>query len=286
MKNKFIKSISVFAFIIGLGSSIALAQQSPNTPSSATTTTKNGEVNWREEYAYHLGMQAYVYGFPAIYYAKLRFGMVERPMGRVNTPINTFFHMPLVDATDQIGGSPNNDTNYSLAWVDLRQEAMVVETPATNRFLAIEFADFYSDSFAYSGASVNQGRAEKVLLVGPNWRGAKPRGVSRIIRSPSNWALLVSRDFWSITMYDARYNLVANPISRYAINNKTEGMKYNADGSLDIFIQPDRPEGERAANWLPSKAGEPFNLFLRAYGPGASILNQTYVPPSVAKATN
>ena len=80
--------------------------------------------------------------------------------------------------------------------------------------------------------------------------------------------------FWSVTLYDQDGFLVENVIDRYSIGNRTEGLKYNADGSLDIFIQNQAPLGFES-NWLPTPSGA-FNLTLRAYLPQEALLNQTY----------
>jgi hypothetical protein len=91
--------------------------------------------------------------------------------------------------------------------------------------------------------------------------------------------------FWSLTMYqpepDGRYFFVENPINRFAIGNRTPGLVKNADGSIDILIQHDRPEGEKAANWLPAPAG-PLRLALRAYLPRKELRDRKWrVPPVV-----
>jgi hypothetical protein len=86
--------------------------------------------------------------------------------------------------------------------------------------------------------------------------------------------------FWSITLYGSDCFLVPNPIDRYNIGTVTEGLRYNADGSLDIYLQSTPPSGHET-NWLPTPASEAFELALRVYVPGESILNNSYVPPAV-----
>jgi hypothetical protein len=84
--------------------------------------------------------------------------------------------------------------------------------------------------------------------------------------------------FWSLTMYGLNRFLVANPLNRYAISDRTKGLQYNADGSLDIYIQHEVPVGKES-NWLPTPA-EGFSLMLRAYEPRAELLTGAYkVPP-------
>jgi Protein of unknown function (DUF1214)/Transposase IS66 family len=55
-------------------------------------------------------------------------------------------------------------------------------------------------------------------------------------------------------------------LNRYSIRDRTEGLAYNADGSLDLYLQQDSPERDRAANWLPAPAGQ-FRPILRMYNP-------------------
>jgi hypothetical protein len=90
-----------------------------------------------------------------------------------------------------------------------------------------------------------------------------------------------SKAFWSITLYDVRHNLTKNPIKRYALGDRDK-LKFNSDGSLDIFIQHEFPGAKREANWLPAP-NKDFNLVLRCYLPGASIQEQRWAPPLVKK---
>jgi hypothetical protein len=81
--------------------------------------------------------------------------------------------------------------------------------------------------------------------------------------------------FWSITLYNNKSYLAENPINRYSISQYTEGLKYNPDGSLDIYIQHESPGADKESNWLPSPSGE-FNLVLREYNPQDAILKGEY----------
>ena len=94
------------------------------------------------------------------------------------------------------------------------------------------------------------------------------------------------RAFWSVTMYDAQdFFLVANPIDRYSIGDRTPGLRYAGDGSLTITLQTDEPdEPERRANWLPTPAGA-FRPLLRVYEPDDAIFDGSYeLPPIVRRA--
>ena len=90
--------------------------------------------------------------------------------------------------------------------------------------------------------------------------------------------------FWSVTMYDnSDFFLVANPIERYSIGDRTPGVLRDADGGLTIVMQNDEPdEPERHANWLPSPAGG-FRPILRMYEPHTAIFDGQYELPPIRK---
>ena len=87
--------------------------------------------------------------------------------------------------------------------------------------------------------------------------------------------------FWSITLYNAQSFFVANAINRYNIAAWMP-LKYNADGSLDIYIQHESPGKDKESNWLPAPKGE-FSLTMREYWPKASLINQTWVPAAIVQ---
>ena len=90
--------------------------------------------------------------------------------------------------------------------------------------------------------------------------------------------------FWSITMYNLPgFYLVANPIGRYSIGDRTPGLRHDSDGSLTIVIQHQQPA--ETSNWLPAPAA-PFRPLLRLYQPQAAILDGTYQIPPITKAAS
>jgi len=85
--------------------------------------------------------------------------------------------------------------------------------------------------------------------------------------------------FWSLTATDTVGYMVRNPIGRSSVDDHS-GLVTNADGSVDILLQP-HPPSSPPQNWLPTPTGR-FKLMLRAYLPGAAIMNGSYeVPPVV-----
>jgi hypothetical protein len=87
--------------------------------------------------------------------------------------------------------------------------------------------------------------------------------------------------FWSITMYDKDGFQAANKLNRFAIGDRDK-LQYNADGSLDIYIQNESPGADKESNWLPAPAG-PLGVTMRLYAPREAALTGEWVPPPVKK---
>lgn len=88
--------------------------------------------------------------------------------------------------------------------------------------------------------------------------------------------------FWSITMYDEQGFPVPNELNRFAIGDR-DSLKYNSDGSLDIFIQHRNPGGDRTSNWLPSPKSGTLGVTMRLYAPKSVALDGRWVPPAIVK---
>jgi len=87
--------------------------------------------------------------------------------------------------------------------------------------------------------------------------------------------------FWSITLYDPEGFPVPNSLNRSAVSSWMP-FKYNPDGSLDLYLQNQRPGNDKEANWLPAPKG-PFNLAMRLYAPMSAVLTGRWDPPPVMK---
>ena len=89
--------------------------------------------------------------------------------------------------------------------------------------------------------------------------------------------------FWSITLYDEKGFQVSNPLNRFAIGDR-DALKYNADGSLDLYIQNTSPGAELESNWLPSPASGGENITMRLYAPRPEALDGRWIPPAIKHA--
>jgi hypothetical protein len=89
--------------------------------------------------------------------------------------------------------------------------------------------------------------------------------------------------FWSLTLYNEHHFFVPNEINRYSVGTKNRDLKVDPDGSLTFYVQSDAPPDAQRANWLPAPKGADFSLFMRAYWPGAAVLDGSWTPPPVKR---
>lgn len=90
------------------------------------------------------------------------------------------------------------------------------------------------------------------------------------------------RAFWSLSLYDDRQLFAANSINRFALGDRDK-LTFNADGSLDLYVQRDAPGDAQMANWLPAPQSGSFSLSLRLYWPKAEALSESWTPPLVKR---
>ena len=89
--------------------------------------------------------------------------------------------------------------------------------------------------------------------------------------------------FWSLTVYNIQTELIANKYDKYSVGSN-KGIKYNKDGSLDIYVQPTPPAGH-VSNWLPDTPGNQIILIMRMYGPSSKVLKGKYQYPTIERVS-
>lgn len=144
--------------------------------------------------------------------------------------------------------------------------------------------DLYRAQIALGALAALEPVEATYLMCGSDAESRPLDGTGRYVLRFEPGQLPPARAFWSLTMYEVtpegRAFLVDNPLSRYAIGDRSRGLVRGADGSLEIHLQHERPASD--ANWLPAPAG-PMRLVLRAYEPGEALLDGTWRMPAVQR---
>jgi hypothetical protein len=147
------------------------------------------------------------------------------------------------------------------------------------------YGDFYVKRTlaAMIGLGANQPEDAVYPLLLADADGKPLDGSSRYVIHFDADALPPVDAFWSVTMYDAQGFQVANPINRFAIGDR-DPLRFNPDGSLDLFLQHDSPGGDKEANWLPAPDG-PLGVTMRLYAPQPAVLDGSWTPPPARRAS-
>jgi hypothetical protein len=140
---------------------------------------------------------AFVFGLPIVMnYAVMYEFVLDRNSGQYKAPFNTIWNDAQVFTwRDTAIPTPNSDTPYSLAWLDLRAEPVVISVPdvPAGRYFSVMICDGNTYNVGYIGSRATGQGAGSWLVAGPAWQGTTPAGVKGVIRSTTQFALAAFR---------------------------------------------------------------------------------------------
>ena len=139
----------------------------------------------------------FLYGLPIVMnYAVMNEFCVDKNSGQYKAPFNTVFNETRVFTyKDTAVVTPNADTPYSMIWLDLRTEPMVISVPAVpkERYYSLQLIDGNTYNYGYIGSRTTGSEAGSYLVVGPGWKGDKPAGIEKVFQSSTPFSLTVIR---------------------------------------------------------------------------------------------
>ena len=144
-----------------------------------------------------IAKDAVIWGFPLVDSYRVQYSyFVDRGGSEYKAPWNTLVNNAHVYTPDDKAiQTPNSDTPYSYLGADLRAEPLVFTVPAVekDRYYSLQFIDLYTFNFAYVGSRATGNEAGAYLLAGPGWKGEKPAGIKKVIRSETDIAFVLYR---------------------------------------------------------------------------------------------
>jgi hypothetical protein len=189
--------------------------------------------------AHDLGVEAYIYGYPLVLMdATRRLGTNVPKAGENAAPINQIgAKRTFPDDTFTTVVSPNADTLYSFAFLDLAKEPMVLSVPEMgNRYYLMEMLDAWTNVFASPGTRTTGSGKADFALVGPKWSGSLPAGVQEI-NCPTNLVWIIGRtqtngqsDYAAVHAIQDQYKLT--PLSAF-------GKSYTAPDNVPVMDSVD-----------------------------------------------
>jgi hypothetical protein len=170
----------------------------------AATTVKSTPVvaqnkpEWPNVFeAKDIAEEGFVFGLPLVMnYAVMQEFAVDKNSGQFKAPFNEIKNLHHVATpADTAVITPNSDTPYSMLWLDLRAEPMVISVPAVDRarYYAVQLIDGNTYNYGYIGTRATGTEAGDYLVVGPDWKGATPSGIKKVFRSTTPFTLALFR---------------------------------------------------------------------------------------------
>ncbi len=144
---------------------------------------------------YNVARDAYLYAYPQVSMETTMRQATNVPNATavfMRAPINQFANLrtyPKADSKDVV--RPNFDTLYSVAWLDLANEPMVLSVPDTaGRYYLLQMLDMWSDVFSVVGSRTTGTKAGNYAVTAPGWSGTLPEGMTKIVApTPAIWIL-------------------------------------------------------------------------------------------------
>jgi hypothetical protein len=168
--------------------------------------------------------EAFIYGLPIVMnYAVMYEYCVDKNSGQYKAPFNQIKNEARVFTyKDTAIITPNSDTPYSVLWLDLRAEPMVLSVPAVekSRYYSVMLCDGNTFNYGYIGTRATGPGPGDYMVAGPDWKGEAPAGIKKVFRSSTQFSLAAYRtqlfnpeDMPNVVKIQSGYK--AQPLSKY-----------------------------------------------------------------------
>ena len=231
--------------------SAAIAALAATTAKSTTAFAQNKSEWPSPSEAKDIAEEGFIYGLPLVMnYAVMQEFAVDRNSGQFKAPFNEIYNMHNVATpADTAVITPNSDTPYSILWLDLRAEPMVISVPAIarDRYYSVQLIDGNTYNFGYIGTRATGTEAGDYLVVGPDWKGGTPAGIKKVFRSTTPFTFAAFR------------TQLFNPADMPNVEKVQAGYKAQP---LSAFLKQLAPPAAPKIDFLPaSTAGIKDNFF-------------------------
>ena len=290
--------VLLVAVIVLAGPAAAARGTSARAPSAAVASA---HATSDYDYGLALGSQAYEYGVPLLDTERIfRTGTsVTVSNDRGYGPVNRFNHVrKLVDASQRTVNAPNNDTPYSMAFLDLSKHPMVLHAPAIkHRFWEFELLDPWTNNFfniTSAGPGLGKGDFNVTgggswAVVPPGFKGKLPRGVTRV-KSPYTRVWVIGRTFVRgpadlVNVHHIQDKYTITPLSRFGTKYKPPAPRKIVTRVTEATIPGTQPGQDplnffraldkEMAKFPPPAADKPLLERLKRIGIGAGLSPDT-----------
>jgi hypothetical protein len=139
----------------------------------------------------------FIYGLPIVMNYGIMYDFVlDKNSGQFKAPFNEMYNAAQVFTwKDTAVPTPNSDTPYSMSWLDLRAEPVVISVPAVDpkRYYSVQLTDGNTFNYGYIGSRATGNNAGDYMVVGPQWTGTTPAGIRKVFRATTQFGLAIFR---------------------------------------------------------------------------------------------
>lgn len=149
------------------------------------------------EEAKSIAKEAYIYGLPMVVNYKTMYAYtLNEKSPEFKGPFNFLAcEARVYTPEDKAIVTPNSDTPYCMAWMDISEEPLIISLPEMEdeRFYHFQLIDLYTHNFAYLGTLTTGNKAGNYLIASQSWKGEKPEGIDDVIRCETDIFMVVVR---------------------------------------------------------------------------------------------
>lgn len=209
-----------------------------------------------EDYARLVARDAFFWAWPMVNVYNRRLTFKDMPqaglMGGivpVGPPNRLSMLTDYIEPGERLVACPNQDVVYGFGLLALDQSPIVIQVPDFGtRFWVYQVVDLRADSFADFGKMYDT-KPGFFLLVGPNWNGMAPKGITKVFRSKTNTGVVIPRVFQDDTAKDKKtVQAVIGGIDMYPLAEFDGKMKRRDWAKLPKF--PAQEQGEAETKWV------------------------------------
>jgi hypothetical protein len=231
------KSLSLAIFLIFIGVIFSLSTWAYN-------------ADWRREArAFDIGVEGYIYGYPLVLMNATKQVAIRPEDRRSSTSeINTFIHFrKLVSPGDTLVISPNVDTLYSNAWLDLSKGPLLLHIPkTTGRYYVMGMLDAWTNVFANPGTRTDGSDGDDFVIVGPHWNGELPSNLTKITASTDSAWIILRIECFGPEDYESVHSL-QNQFTIHPLDTKEIPIP------LSLSTVPNAPSPESVVSHMNAK---------------------------------
>jgi hypothetical protein len=185
--------------------------------------------------------EGFIYGLPIVMnYAVMNEYAVDTKSSQFKAPFNDIYNMHRVATYEDTAIiTPNSDTPYSMDWLDLRAEPMVLSVPAVERkrYYSVQLTDGNTYNFGYIGSRATGSEPGNYLVTGPDWKGEPPAGIKKVFSSTTPFAFAIYR------------TQLFNPADMPNVEKVQAGYKVQP---LSAFLKQPAPSAAPKIDFLPA----------------------------------